>query len=180
MSCIRNFSLAAALFVGSLAPVRAEDARAQFFHTLAGLCGARYEGAMTFPTSGLDDFAGKLLVATIASCSEKEIRIPFLVGADASRTWVFNRTAQGLHFQHDHRHGDGTPDAVTLYGGMAEANGSAYTQRFPADAYTAQLIPAARTNVWTLTLSADFNTLSYHLQRDGQPRFSAELKRVQP
>lgn len=160
------------------APAPADDARYQFFAALKGLCGARFEGAMTFPEDSQHDFAGKLLVANFASCSELEVRVPFLVGEDRSRTWVFTWTTDGLQLKHDHRHADGTPDAVTMYGGMASVSGTPFEQSFAADAYTAELIPAALTNVWTVSLSKDGTSLTYHLERDSKPRFTAVLKRA--
>jgi hypothetical protein len=164
-------------FTVESAPAPAQDARDRFFATLKGLCGARFEGAMTFPADGQHEFAGKRLVAHVASCSDDEVRVPFQVGEDRSRTWVFSRTADGLQLKHDHRHADGTPDAVTLYGGLASATGTPLKQSFPADAYTAKLIPAAVTNVWTVSLSADGTSLTYHLERDAKPRFTAVLER---
>lgn len=160
-------------------PVHAgQDPRDAFFVSLRGLCGVRFEGAMTFPVDARDDFAGKLLVATVASCNDDEIRVPFLVGEDKSRTWIFSRTRGGLQLKHDHRHADGTPDAITMYGGVANDSGKPLVQSFAADADTVKLIPAAATNVWTVSLSADGDTLTYHLERDGKPRFTAVLKRV--
>ncbi len=151
-----------------------------FFATLASQCGARYEGATAFPADPAHDFAGKVLVAELVSCNDSEIRIPFTVGSDRSRTWIIRHNGATLSLQHDHRHPDGNPDPVTLYGGQAAAGGSALSQSFPADAYTAQLIPAAATNVWTLQLSADGTTLHYRLERHGQLRYEAVLKRVPP
>jgi len=150
----------------------------EFFAGLRALCGARFEGAMTFPEEGRDDFSGKLLVAEFSGCAEHEMRIPFAVGDDHSRTWVFSNRSGGLRLQHDHRHADGTPDAVTLYGGMATPDGSALSQSFAADAYTAALIPDAATNLWTITLDAAGDELTYHLERHQQPRFTARLRRV--
>lgn len=161
-------------------PVAPTDARAAFFDGLAGLCGARFEGAMTFPAESTGDFAGKLLVATIGPCGADEIRVPFVVGENRSRTWLFQRIDGGLQLKHDHRHEDGTPDAVTMYGGMASQTGSATRQSFAADAYTAALIPDAATNVWTVSLSDDNRTLTYHLERHGKPRFTAVLTRKAP
>ena len=89
-----------------------------FFDRVKSLCGARYEGKSVFPEDPGDAFRGQLLVAVIESCGDDEIRIPFLVGPDASRTWVLKPTAEGLQLKHDHRHEDGTPDEVTLYGGV--------------------------------------------------------------
>jgi hypothetical protein len=34
--------------------------------------------------------------------------------------------------------------------------------------------------VWTVSLSADNNTLTYHLERDAKPRVTAVFKRVSP
>ena len=159
------------------APGIAGDTHAAFFGKLSALCGAVYEGASVFPQDPADQFAGKKLVATIASCKADEIRIPFVVGADRSRTWLIRRGAEGLTLAHDHRHEDGTPDKQTMYGGLASAPGSALSQSFLADTYTAKLIPAAVTNVWTLTLSPDASKMTYYLERDGKPRFKAELYR---
>lgn len=149
-----------------------------FLASLRALCGAEFVGESVFPTDPADAFRGKRLVATFAVCGADEVRVPFAVGDDRSRTWVFSRTAAGLQLKHDHRHADGTPDAVTDYGGLAVAGGSAHSQSFAADAHTARLIPAAATNVWTVTLGADGATLTYALTRHGQPRFEARLTRT--
>lgn len=161
-------------------PAPAADAPpgAALFETLRGLCGATFQGSSVFPSDPKDAFFGKPLVARIASCSADEVRVPFAVGDDRSRTWVFTRTAAGVTLKHDHRHADGTPDAQTDYGGLATPAGSALTQNFAADVYTARLIPAAASNVWTIALSTDGATLSYILNRDGRPRFEARLQRV--
>jgi hypothetical protein len=166
-----------ALNANAHAPDAAKAQRA-FFGQLAALCGATYEGASVFPNDPADSFTGKKLVAQLASCKADEIRIPFLVGEDKSRTWIIRSDAAGLTLKHDHRHADGTPDAVTMYGGLASDAGSAQAQSFHADAHTAKLIPAASTNVWTLSLSPDASTMTYYLERDGKPRFKAELRRV--
>ena len=180
---MRLLSTAAMLGVLAAAmPVHAAgkpDAKSEFFARLTALCGATFEGASVFPRDAGDAFAGKKLVAHVASCSADEVRVPFLVGADRSRTWVFKKTGTGLELKHDHRHDDGTPDEQTMYGGMANDKGSASVQSFEADAYTAKLIPAASTNVWTVTLAPDGKSMSYYLERDAKPRFKAELVRTQ-
>lgn len=133
---------------------------------------------MTFPATGQDAFAGKLLVATFKTCTSREVRIPFAVGEDTSRTWIISRTADGLQLKHDHRHADGTEDEITMYGGDSLADGSASSQSFGADEHTKQLIPDAATNVWTISLADEGNRLTYSLQRHGKPRFEAVLERV--
>jgi len=49
-------------------------------------------------------------VLLFVDCSDKEIRIPFRVGEDKSRTWILSLDDRGLLFRHDHRHADGTPE----------------------------------------------------------------------
>jgi hypothetical protein len=153
-------------------------AKSSFFGNLGALCGATFEGASVFPREAGDAFAGKKLVAHVASCTANEIRVPFIVGTDRSRTWIITRSDAGLQLKHDHRHEDGAPDAQTMYGGMANNAGTPHAQSFAADAYTAKLIPAAATNLWTLSVSPDGKTMTYYLERDGKPRFKAELLRV--
>lgn len=154
------------------------DNQQVFFDRLASLCGARFEGRSVFPEDPGDAFRDQLLVAVVETCGEDEIRIPFLVGADHSRTWVLKRTADGLQLKHDHRHEDGTPDEVTLYGGTAINPGTYLSQSFPADSYTANLIPEAATNEWFLSLSEDAGEMTYYLERHNKARFKAILKRV--
>ncbi len=168
-------SLLAATLVAH--PAGAAEAHDAYFANLAALCGATFAGASVFPNDPADAFAGKKLVAHVASCTADEIRIPFAVGENKSRTWIIRKENGGLTLRHDHRHDDGTPDPVTMYGGAAGPGGSARAMRFMADAYTARLIPAAATNVWTLSVSADGRAMTYYLERDAKPRFKAELTR---
>ena len=157
---------------------QAQDARDQFFATMQSLCGQQFEGVLVYPRHGQHDFSGKRLLADFADCDETQVRVPFQVGEDKSRTWIISRTPAGLALQHDHRHADGTPDAVTMYGGMAGSEGSARSQSFLADDYTARLVKGAATNVWTISVSADGLTLTYHLERDRQPRATVVFKRA--
>ena len=153
-------------------------AQSAFFNTLSSLCGQRFEGLMTFPLEGQDSFSGKLLVAEFASCSEAQVKIPFAVGEDRSRTWIVSKLANGLQLKHDHRHEDGSPDEINMYGGSTKNQGVALSQSFSADAHTATIIPEASTNVWTISFSEDNSELTYHLDRHQQDRFTAVLKRV--
>lgn len=160
-------------------PVQAPSpATDRFFNTLTNLCGARYEGASVFPEDPGDSFRDKILVATISTCAANEVRVPFVVGEDHSRTWVIRRVDEGLELKHDHRHADGSPDEVTNYGGVTNNPGTPLEQSFPADTETAALLPEAATNEWWLQFSADLSVLTYYLERHGKPRFKAVLKRV--
>ncbi|MDX5419495.1 MAG: hypothetical protein LPK09_09775 [Hymenobacteraceae bacterium] len=151
-----------------------------FFSELSKLCGTSFRGVTVFPADDKDPFAGKELTMHVQACSDTTIRIPFHVGEDKSRTWVIRKMEKGLQLKHDHRHEDGTPDEITMYGGIALSSDNASEMRFPADAHTAQLIPAASTNEWTLLLSPDGKTFSYILKRDNQLRFRADFDLTKP
>lgn len=169
--------LAACLATGGSATANAADARDQFMATLRSMCGQDFEGALTYAIDPKNDFVGKKMSAKII-CTSTDVRLPLLVGEDRSRTWIFTRTPAGLDLRHDHRHPDGTPDAVTMYGGMANDAGSALSQSFLADAHTFKVFPGSETNMWTVSFTVDGSVLTYHLDRHTKPRIEFVLKRV--
>ena len=144
-----------------------------FFNQLSQHCGKTYIGESVFPEDPGPDFAGKKLIMHVKECSDTEIRVPFQVGEDTSRTWIFTKTAKGLLLKHDHRHADGTPDEVTMYGGYADSLSTAVQNNFAADEHTAQLLPEAKTNVWSLSFDEENNTFTYYLERHAKPRYKA-------
>ena len=137
-----------ALVVFAVTPVGA--AEETFLDRLRALCGERLEGRTEFPTQADHPMVGKTLVLTPVCSKDDEVRLPLAVGEDRSRTWIIRQEKEGLYLKHDHRHADGTPDKVTNYGGPARADGTGLRQVFPADQETAELLPEAATNVWTL------------------------------
>ena len=152
-----------------------------FWQNLQALCGQAFAGQMLEGTAGSDAaFKEQRLVMHVRACGENEIRIPFHVGANRSRTWVITRTATGLRLKHDHRHEDGSPDQVTQYGGDTTGPGTTEGQDFPADEFTAKLIPAAQTNIWTLQL-APGKIFGYGLRREAEGRrFRVEFDLTKP
>lgn len=148
------------------------DPRDVFFARLTALCGSAFEGRIASPPVEADrDFGGKRLLMHVRDCSEDEIRIPFAVGDDRSRTWVIRRRP-ALSLHHDHRHADGSEDRLTLYGGTASAEGSESRQLFPADDYSRALfvrenIPQSANNVWALEVQPGA-TFAYELRRPGR------------
>lgn len=145
------------------------DAQAVFWASLQELCGTAHSGRVVEAPADDTTFAGKDLVMHVRTCTDDEIRIPFHVGTDRSRTWVLTRTDGGLRLKHDHRHEDGTEDAITQYGGDAAPGGSGQRQEFPADEHTSSLIPAAATNVWTVEVVPG-SVFAYALRREGTDR----------
>lgn len=142
----------------------------QFFRRLSALCGKAFEGRIASPPVEADSaIAGKRLVIHVRECRSDEIRIPFHVGEDRSRTWVVTRTASGLRLKHDHRHEDGSEDKLTRYGGDTVAPGSAARQEFPADAESKALfqrenIPQSIANVWAMEVEPG-RLFAYELRR---------------
>jgi hypothetical protein len=136
----------------------------QFWENLQKHCGKSYEGEIKEGPAN-DDFRGKKLVMHLRSCSENEIRIPFFVGENKSRTWVLTYEKDRILLKHDHRHEDGSEDKVTQYGGKTTNSGTASFQFFPADQETYELIPRAASNIWWVTL--DEKVFSYNLRRIG-------------
>lgn len=161
--------LALLVFAASCAPPPERDAT--FWTNLQALCGQAFAGRMVAGNPQDSILARDRLVMHVASCSEEEVRIPFHVGENRSRTWVLSRSDSGFRLVHDHRHEDGSPDAITGYGGTREGPGTETTTRleFPADQYTADLVPAARTNVWALELVPPA-LFAYELRRVGTNR----------
>jgi hypothetical protein len=127
-------------------------------------------------------FVSAPLVMHVAACEPGRIRIPFHVGEDRSRTWVLTRTAAGLRLKHDHRHADGSPDVLTMYGGDTTAPGTAARQAFPADAESIALFRAngstrSVTNVWAMEATA--TRFAYELRRPDR-HFRVEFDLTRP
>ena len=169
MNRIAAPALALALSACAVVP-RTESPQDQFFARLRALCGNAYEGRVVTTDAADRGFAAARLVMHVRECGPNEIRIPFHVGDNRSRTWVISRTSAGLRLKHDHRHEDGTPDARTQYGGDTTSSGSARRQEFPADAYSRELfvrenIPESIANVWAVEADTPRATFAYELRR---------------
>lgn len=185
---IKTITTIIALFValplGACAAVPAANAdpQAQFMARLNALCGRAFAGRITGsePAGADADMAGQRLVMHVRRCSRDRIEIPFHVGDDRSRTWVITRHATGLRLKHDHRHQDGSSDAVTMYGGDTADAGTAVQQAFPVDAdsiatFRANGLDRSVTNVWMVAV--DGQTFTYELRRPAGP--TARLFRVE-
>lgn len=161
--------------VGALAlmsaSVTAQTVQDDFFGALSTHCDKAFLGKVASKDSADKDMSEQKLVMHVRECSDTELKIPFHVGEDRSRTWVITKTATGLRLKHDHRHKDGSPDAVTFYGGETPAGelGSTIAQSFPVDAesienFKANGLDKSVTNVWHLYISPEIFT--YRLSRD--------------
>lgn len=142
----------------------------EFWEKLQTHCGKAYEGKIVAGGKEGDGFMGEQLIMHVRECEKDNIRIPFFVGEDKSRTWVLSLKENNLILlKHDHRNPDGSEEELTQYGGMSTNTGMANMQIFPADQHTTDILPEAASNVWWFTLEE--NTLTYNLRRIGSDRF---------
>lgn len=137
-----------------------------FLARLAQYCGQAFEGRIVANTPAPaadappDPFEGKALVMHVRGCDDPtaELRVPFHVGDNHSRTWILTRTESGLRLKHDHRLEDGSDDPVTMYGGDTATPGTAQRQEFPVDQHSIDLFNArdglsrSITNVWAMEI----------------------------
>jgi hypothetical protein len=164
---MRWISLLALLFA-SCGSVPSSSPGDQLWTAIQPLCGKAFEGQLVEGTEPSDAAIGaQRLVMHVRSCTADEIRIPFHVGDDRSRTWVLTRTADGVRLKHDHRHADGTPDRITQYGGDTRVRDGVRLD-FHADAATAAMLPAAASNIWTMAVEP--HAFTYALRREAANR----------
>lgn len=160
----------------------------RFLSAIAAHCGKAYVGRIVanqpVPTTP-DAFDNKMLVMHVRGCDQpaQRIEIPFHVGEDRSRTWVLTRTAGGLRLKHDHRHADGSPDAVTMYGGETVVPGSETRQAFPVDAESIAMfrregLTASVENTWAMEIQPAM--FAYELTRPNGRRFRVEFDLSRP
>ena len=163
------FGLLAVAGCATTAPVSPAD---QWFDRIAKQCGRAFEGRVVTSDPADISFAGQRLVMHVRHCTPTEIRIPFQVGDDRSRTWILTRTPAGLRLKHDHRHQDGTSDILTMYGGDSGNAGTEVRQEFPVDVesiamFTAQGRSVSNTNVWAVEVGD--RIFAYELRRPPIP-----------
>ncbi|MFZ5635544.1 MAG: hypothetical protein ACOY82_03045 [Pseudomonadota bacterium] len=166
------------------------EAVGALLHALRPHCGKAFAGRVLVdePASPTSPFAGKSLVMHMRECRDDGIRIPLHVGDDRSRTWVLD-TARGLRLKHDHRHADGSPDKVTMYGGDLDAatvtlEPTARSRlEFPVDAESVAMfrtngLAASTTSTWAIEWAGD--RFVYELSRPNGRLFRLEFDLSRP
>lgn len=141
-----------------------------FFQLIAEHCGKAFAGKVVLDTEPSDAFA-QPLVMHVRMCTDTQLHVPFHVGDDASRTWIFTKTGSGLSLKHDHRMASGHDDELTMYGGHTIDAGYNNMQSFPADQYSKELfvnlgIPQSVGNTWQVFVYPD--KFTYRLIRQGR------------
>ena len=110
--------------------------------------------------------------------SAKIVRVPVITRIEAGRN------APGLRLKHDHRHQDGSEDAVTQYGGDTVDAGTAQRQAFPADAFSKAMfarekLAASVDNTWAIELLPG-RSYTYELSRPNGRLFRVEFDLASP
>lgn len=151
---------------------------AAFLSQLQAHCGKAYPGKVISTDAADEDWRQESLTMHVRDCSGGEIKIALHVGENRSRTWILRYEDDHLALRHDHRHEDGTADALTFYGGHAAGIGSKRIS-FPADQSTKDLfdrenIPVSKENIWAIELSADNQSFTYEMRRPNRD-FRAEF-----
>jgi hypothetical protein len=140
----------------------------EFWANLHKLCGQAFEGRLLASPGG--HMEGDRLLMHVRDCGETRMRIPFVVGDNLSRTWVLTRIGERIELRHDHRHPDGSPEDVTMYGGLSPNRGSAHAQIFPADDRTLDTLPDNYPNVWLMEVHPGEKFI-YYVRRQATDRY---------
>jgi hypothetical protein len=159
---------------------------AQFLDAVASMCGKAFAGRVVAnePAQPNDPYEGQALVMHVRTCdTPAEVKVPFHVGEDRSRTWVLTLVGNRLRLKHDHRHQDGTSDVLTMYGGDSVVAGTATRQEFPVDAFSIDLFTrenraVSNTNVWAMEVHPG-RMFAYELTRPGR-KFRVEFDLTAP
>lgn len=150
-----------------------------FFEALSEQCESVYTGESTYPEEEDHPLVGTELRVEITDCSDTHVRMELIRDGDYWHgAWVVEMREEGLHLYHDHLGEVRTMEDLGEedfhgYGGYADETGSSLTQYFPADDVTAEMIPAAATNAWMISLVPEENQIVYYLERNEEPRFRA-------
>jgi hypothetical protein len=183
MNEMRKIAIALAVIPLAACATTSATPQATFFQNISALCGQAFEGRVVTTDAADAAFASERLVMHVRECSATELRVPFHVGENRSRTWVITRTAEGLRLKHDHRHEDGAEDLLTHYGGDTTSDGAATRQEFPADEFSKRLFrehgnPASVDNIWAMEIHPG-RTFAYELRRPNR-HFRVEFDLTRP
>ncbi|MGY6554602.1 MAG: hypothetical protein ACXIUM_08785 [Wenzhouxiangella sp.] len=176
-SVIHRFVLTALILpvatLSSAADTPVQNPQTSFWESLQGLCGQAFAGRLVAYDEDID--AGWLperLVIHVRRCSSAQIEIPLHVGENRSRTWILTQESGLMRLKHDHRHADGSEEAVTWYGGHTTDPGRAWRQTFPVDDFSKALflthdLAGSITNFWYMEVVPGSH-FAYGLTRPGR------------
>ena len=140
-----------------------------FLTQLRQYCGEAYLGEIVTTDSADDSWRKERIAMHVRDCTDDEVKIALHVGEDRSRTWILRYEDDHLALRHDHRHEDGTADAVTYYGGLAETI-TPNRLTFPADQSTKDIfdranISVSNANIWAVEIDRSNKLFAYEMTR---------------
>ena len=132
-------------------------------------CGKAFAGKIISQDEADDAWRAEEIKMHVRDCSKNEIKIALHVGENRSRTWILRDEDAGFALRHDHRHEDGSPDALTYYGGHL-GNITNTRAEFPADQSTKDLfnrenIPVSKANIWAMEARPKNGVFIYEMRR---------------
>ena len=183
-SMIHHFKAAivsALLIVFIASACTSEPTRKSFLDNYADYCGYAYRGESTVVELGEGSpLDGADLVMIMDECTDGEVRMPFYVDDDRSRTWIMREVEGRLHLSHDHRNPDGSEQEANLYGGYADDEGDAETAYFPSDEETIAARPSREINRWSKSFDHENQRYYYRLYLRDTLRYEAAFDLSNP
>ncbi len=138
----------------------------EFWNSVSALCGKTYPGRVITDTTSSPTFGDRPITLHVRECDESEITMPVIIGSDAWVELKMSRQDGRLVLTHTHGGREGMPDG---YGGATRAGGTAVSQDFYADEFTALLQDGAEDTIWTIEIRPGA-VISYALHREGTDR----------
>ena len=156
------------IFLGCI-PLQSPSANYSFTEKVRQFCGQAFAGKIVSTDAADDAWRKENIKMHVRDCADGEIKIALHVGENRSRTWILRPEDGRLALRHDHRHEDGSPDALTFYGGLL-GNITENRAEFPADQSTKDLferenIPVSKTNTWAMEAHPEDGIFIYEMRR---------------
>ena len=147
----------------------AKKTKAAFTDNVRAFCGKAFAGKIISQDDADADWRAEEIKMHVRDCTNNEIKIALHVGENRSRTWILRDEDGMFALRHDHRHEDGSPDALTYYGGHLGKITSTRAE-FPADQSTKDLfdrenIPVSKANTWAMEARPKEGVFMYEMRR---------------
>lgn len=157
-----------AILLGSSVKAIASN-QESFFDAIKSHCGKAFSGSVE-DSSNSTAYNGKKFVLHIRDCSNTQIKMPLHIDDNSSRILILTKSGESIKLEHDHRHPDGSPDALTLYGGYS-VDSTAKVANFPESSESIAITKAHAPNrtypsLWSIILSAE--DITYQVVRPGR------------
>ncbi len=138
----------------------------EFWGHVSALCGKAYPGRVITDTTESPTFGDRPITLLVRDLEQHQITLPIIIQDQAWVELKMARQDDQLVLTHSH---DGRDDMPNGYGGSTRAGGTAISQDFYADEFTAMLQDGAEDTIWTIEIRPG-SLISYGLHREGTDR----------